>query len=133
MGLYFRGHTYENTLYNRIVANFLTFLYRLKIELVYYIETYWLRFVLLVLLVVSLCACADEQSPLLSTISLPHVAPDTCVVDSQSVYGHDYLIFYRPAKGFGVDVHLEPFQVLHSPDCYCRYNRKFIVVSHSKK
>lgn len=26
----------------------------------------------------------------------------------------------------------QDFQVLHSPDCFCRYNRKFIVVKHSK-
>ena len=127
MGLYFRGHTYENTLYNRIIANFLTFLYRAKIEIVYYIETYWLRFVLLSLLVLSLCACTGQK-----TFSLPHVAPDTCVVDSQSVHRHDYLIFYRPAKTYAGEFHLEPFQILHSPDCYCRYNRKFIIVKRQK-
>lgn len=26
----------------------------------------------------------------------------------------------------------QDFQVLHSPDCFCRYNRKFIIVKHTK-
>lgn len=131
MSLFFRGNLYENTLYNRVVADFLTFLYRVKIELVYYIEIYWWKFILLVLLVLSLFACSPDDV-YQYTKPLPHVLPDTCVVDSQCVNGHDYLVFYRSASSYNEPLHLEPFQLLHSPDCFCRFNRKFIVVKHSK-
>lgn len=44
-------------------------------------------------------------------------------VDSFGVNGHSYIKFLDYSGNF---------QVLHNPDCFCRYNRTFVIIKRSK-
>ena len=43
-------------------------------------------------------------------------------VDSFGVNGHSYIKFLDYSGNF---------QVLHNPDCFCRYNRTFVIIKRS--
>ena len=51
---------------------------------------------------------------------------------SGQVYVSDTMLYKDHSYIFVRHSMTQDFQVLHSPDCFCRYNRKFIVVKHSK-
>lgn len=50
---------------------------------------------------------------------------DTLFSDSFGCNGHSYIRFRCP--------HSNEFQVIHNPDCFCRFNRTFIVIKKNGK
>lgn len=119
--IYFRGKCYIDSRYNRYVARFLTFLYKLRIEFLYYVETFWWKILLFFLLVFVLVACSS------SSAQLPHffnTYEDVYVSDTMLYKDHSFIVVKT--------AYTNQFQVLHSPDCFCRFNRKFIIIKHSK-
>lgn len=112
--LYFRGHCYEDSFRNRVVARFLTIIYRF----VSFVRSLFLLTVLFVSLS-SFFGCSQseriESSPLHN---------DSIRCDSFEFAGHSYIEFQQ------LEDHR--FIVLHSPDCNCRYHRTFVVVKRNK-
>lgn len=52
-----------------------------------------------------------------------HIDSTIVYVDSFGVNGHSYIKFLDYSGNF---------QVLHNPDCYCRYNRTFVIIKRLK-
>lgn len=117
MSLYFRGNLYENTLRNRIIANVYTFLFRAHQEFDHYLHKYVYLIVclLLGLCVFAFCSCSSGRAQSFKS-------SDIYVSDTMLYKDHSYIIV---RERFSTQ-----FVCLHSPDCFCRFNRKFIVVKH---
>lgn len=60
-----------------------------------------------------------------------HYQNDSLYFDSVSFSGHQYVVVKYNLPYYGGES-TNNFQVLHSPDCQCRYNRTFIVVKRGK-
>lgn len=108
--IYFRGKCYKNTLYNRVVAGLLTFSYRLKCLLIS---------LFVVILYFSFVSCNHSYENIGG-----YFYTDTLYTDSFGCNGHSYLRFRVP--------HTTDFQIVHNPDCYCRFHRTFIVIKKNK-
>lgn len=104
--IYFRGNIYEDTLYNRIVAKSLTILYKFL----------HIFFVVPLFIFVS---CSPSSAKIATDFYT-----DTLYQDSFGCNGHSYIRFRVP--------HSTNFQVVHNPDCFCRFNRTFIVIKKNK-
>lgn len=100
--LYFRGKCYRNTRYNRFVGKLLTLCYKFKCIFKVFI---------LSSLVFFSCGSPDVDQD--TTFS------DSIFVDSCAINGHSYIYVYDKNQYI---------EFLHNPDCYCRYNRTFVVI-----
>lgn len=109
--MYFRGKLYKDSLYNRILAKILTVSYLIKHTLLSIAIP--LSFCLLIMGCVRSSAKIDE-----------HFYTDTLFTDSFGCNGHSYIRFRVP--------HSTNFQLVHNPDCFCRFNRTFIVIKKNK-
>lgn len=107
--IYFRGKIYEDTLYNRLVAKFLTVLYRII----------HIFFVFAPLSIVVFMSCSSSSAKIGTNFYT-----DSIYLDSFGCNGHSYIRFRVP--------HSTNFQVVHNPDCFCRFNRTFIVIKKNK-
>ena len=67
-----------------------------------------------------LCSCENSQTHSFCA----SLSGQVYVSDTMLYKDHSYILVRHSMTN--------EFQVLHSPDCFCRYNRKFIVVKHSK-
>lgn len=111
----FRGKCYKNTLYNRVVASFLTFSYRLKILL---------TSLFVFATIFGTTSCNSQSANIESYFDC-----DSVFVDSFGVSGHSYIRFIP------VIAHSRAYrfaEVIHNPDCYCRYHRTFVVIKKNK-
>lgn len=80
---------------------------------------HFIRRFVLVIYFICLMSCSGSRPVKVDTA----FSPDSLVffTDSFGVNGHSYIRFLDYSGNF---------QVLHNPDCFCRYNRTFIVVKH---
>lgn len=108
--IYFRGKCYKNTFYNRVVARILTFSFRLKCLLTS-------LFVLLFFMFFGSCSRSSAKIG-------GNFFTDSVYTDSFGCNGHSYIRFRV--------CHTPYFQIVHNPDCYCRYHRTFVVIKKNK-
>lgn len=112
--LYFRGRCYEDSFRNRVVARFLTIIYKFSC----FVKSLFMLTLLFVSLS-SFIGCSPsakiENSPLHN---------DSIRCDSFEFAGHSYIEFQQLSD--------YRFIVLHSPDCSCRYHRTFVVIKRNK-
>ena len=112
--LFFRGRCYEYSFRNRVVARFLTIIYRFSsfVKSLFFLTVFFVS-------VSSFLGCSPsvriEGNPLHN---------DSIRCDSFEFAGHSYIEFQQLAD--------YRFVVLHSPDCSCRYRRTFVVVKRNK-
>lgn len=108
--MYFRGKLYKDSLYNRILAKILTVSYLVKHKI---------SSIAIPLSIVVFISCSSSSAKIGMNFST-----DSLYQDSFGCNGHSYIRFRVP--------HSNNFQIVHNPDCFCRFNRTFVVIKKNK-